>query len=747
MDVDQWEFLGDAGDLQAGTGYTLRNRINDRSLRYGERDWGINLVWDRVVNLANIILRRRAESGPIRFGEPVAIRVHGGGHLRYGERDNGINLVWADSPVFEWAVGGRTPGTAVRARQRVRLVNLAHGDYLTYGERSRGINLRWWADVGGYGSYPPLPMPERFRGRSGEPGQALLQGRAARVSIFHGGVDDELDWHIYLRPDATDRRALFTHLLAHGKGAKSAHGVGGAFLPIVEEDLAEIACEWMVLDGYDNSLFDERFFSADVTRALRLRESAWEYSRRAGADQNVEGASEVADSDLVGARVYVHGPLVNDADHLFKVEIHPVDSVAYALDASRRPVRVPASDPDWPTDNLTWRVAAFSNSSFHRINEADYLKRDRTTTWHLPLPSRIASSGDANLQVLKLGFTNEGRRHSGLDDIRQTSTDTYAFSGVATESAAVVRDPVDGRFKLRVSVRMERPENRWGGMFLADYRIGADAGPAVTAAGPHALDVFVRGRHDHDFVHRFFDGENWSGWINLGGDLAAGPAVTAGGPHPLDVFVRGSGDDLVHRFFDGRQWSGWINLGGDLASAPAVTAGGPHPLDVFVRGRHNDELVHRFFDGREWSGWINLGGDLASAPAVTAGGPHALDVFVRGAGHELVHRFFHNGRWSGWFNLGGDLASAPAVTADGPHSLDVFVRGAGDDLVHRFFDGREWSGWINLGGDLASAPAVTAGGLHPLDVFVRGRHGDELVHRFFDGREWSGWINLGGDLG
>jgi hypothetical protein len=78
------------------------------------------------------------------------------------------------------------------------------------------------------------------------------------------------------------------------------------------------------------------------------------------------------------------------------------------------------------------------------------------------------------------------------------------------------------------------------------------------------------------------------------------------------VFIRGKQNhELVHRFWDGNQWSGWINLGGDLAAGPAVTSGGPHPLDVFVRGEHNDELVHRFFDGNDWSGWINLGGDLA----------------------------------------------------------------------------------------------------------------------------------------
>jgi hypothetical protein len=91
-------------------------------------------------------------------------------------------------------------------------------------------------------------------------------------------------------------------------------------------------------------------------------------------------------------------------------------------------------------------------------------------------------------------------------------------------------------------------------------------GPAVTSKGPHVLDVFVRGRHNHELVHRYWDGQKWSGWINLGGSLAAGPAVTSRAPHLLDVFVRGKdNDELVQRHWDGQKWSGWINLGGDLA--------------------------------------------------------------------------------------------------------------------------------------------------------------------------------------
>ena len=189
MDVDQWELLGTPGEVMPGAGYTLRNRINDRSVRYGEREYGINLVWDRAADLANVTLvRSGADDDPVRFGEPLAVRVRGGGYLRYQEREYGINLVWSDGPVYEWMVGGRHLAGPVRLRQRFRIVNLEHGDYLAYGVRDFGFNLRWWSDVGGYGSYLPLPLPERFRGVSGEAGQAELSGINRRVNVFHGGT-------------------------------------------------------------------------------------------------------------------------------------------------------------------------------------------------------------------------------------------------------------------------------------------------------------------------------------------------------------------------------------------------------------------------------------------------------------------------------------------------------------------------------------------------------------------------------
>ena len=91
---------------------------------------------------------------------------------------------------------------------------------------------------------------------------------------------------------------------------------------------------------------------------------------------------------LSGARVSLQGPFVNDAAHGFRPEIHPLDSIAYALAADGTPIAVSADDSRWPESRLTWRVAVFTNSTFHRIHIADYLEQDRTITWLLELPSK-----------------------------------------------------------------------------------------------------------------------------------------------------------------------------------------------------------------------------------------------------------------------------------------------------------------------------------------------------------------------
>ena len=467
----QWTFVGGQDPLTFDAPATLRNDQVGKSLRFRERENGIELVWDDADDLANVTVRRPlGPAGPVRFGDSLGIEVDGGGFLRYVERDVGINLDWSNSMKDQWEVTGGPIGEEVRAGQRAALLNTAHGDHLVYGERSKGINLRWYADelllnqhVWGY---PPLPIPNRFRGPGREAAQILAKGEARIVTLFHGRVDNELDWHVYVSLSPEDRRDLVGHLRSH------ARGVGG----LTERDLDQLYSELMVLDASREPWLagDDRFFSADVSEAFALPQAAWDYSEEAGEDQS-EALDVTSDSALTtrAALVRLQGCFVNDAAHGFLPEIHPLDSIAFALDGRGRPLTVGADARDWPATLVTWRIGVFTNSTVHRINSADYVEHDRETTWFLDLPRNAIQDrvqGRMTVETTYPGFTNRGRGAEDVDDARPTANDRYEDYGKVEDSAIVVRDPRDNQFRLRVRVRMERPD-RWGGMFLADYTI------------------------------------------------------------------------------------------------------------------------------------------------------------------------------------------------------------------------------------------------------------------------------------
>ena len=61
-------------------------------------------------------------------------------------------------------------------------------------------------------------------------------------------------------------------------------------------------------------------------------------------------------------------------------------------------------------------------------------------------------------------------------------------------------------------------------------------------------------------------GSTWSpDWQNLGGSLASPPVAATWGPNRLDVFAVDTGGGLIHRWWDGELWNDWEDLGGSLA--------------------------------------------------------------------------------------------------------------------------------------------------------------------------------------
>jgi hypothetical protein len=148
--LDEWtiERQIDEDVLTAGNTYELRNTEVGRYVIYGEREYGINLVWSTSSNRDVFFAHVDPPQGaPVLFGEPVAIAVADGGYLKYQARDYGINLVWTDERVEEWELRGGNDGALIPYEgNRFSLYNRVADDYLVYCVRSYGINLRWSED-------------------------------------------------------------------------------------------------------------------------------------------------------------------------------------------------------------------------------------------------------------------------------------------------------------------------------------------------------------------------------------------------------------------------------------------------------------------------------------------------------------------------------------------------------------------------------------------------------------------------
>jgi hypothetical protein len=131
-----------------GSSYVgLRNTFINQFVVYGSRDYGINLVWRSGANPGNVRFIPQF-GGTVRYGAPVAFFVanpNTAKYVRYGSREYGINLVWSTYPVYEWRITGGTPGTPVDLNSAFGLSNDMQ-THVVYCPREYGIDLRWNSD-------------------------------------------------------------------------------------------------------------------------------------------------------------------------------------------------------------------------------------------------------------------------------------------------------------------------------------------------------------------------------------------------------------------------------------------------------------------------------------------------------------------------------------------------------------------------------------------------------------------------
>ena len=88
---------------------------------------------------------------------------------------------------------------------------------------------------------------------------------------------------------------------------------------------------------------------------------------------------------------------------------------------------------------------------------------------------------------------------------------------------------------------------------------------------------------------------------------------------PILIFLRLLVCHLIQRVWDGQGWSGEVDLGGILNASPGACSWGFNRIDVFYPGQ-NVNLLHRAWDGQTWTAEEDLGGRLHSSPAACSWG-------------------------------------------------------------------------------------------------------------------------------
>lgn len=222
---------------------------------------------------------------------------------------------------------------------------------------------------------------------------------------------------------------------------------------------------------------------------------------------------------------------------------------------------------------------------------------------------------------------------------------------------------------------------------------GAPAGitqsPGAAVRGGFNIHLGIRGS-DGQLYHRYWNGNQWSGWEQRGGTLASGPSLVSWDAGRLDGFACGTSQNLIHCSWNvATGWSQWENLSAVLPTqypiqfAPAAVSWNTNRLDVFATRAGDGHLLHCWWDGVRWNGFEDLGGILNAAPAVVTSGMNRLECYGRGTDGQVYQRRWNGTRWDTWQGLGGmALASAPTAVV-GEQGISLFARGTDSALWTR----------------------------------------------------------------
>lgn len=234
-----------------------------------------------------------------------------------------------------------------------------------------------------------------------------------------------------------------------------------------------------------------------------------------------------------------------------------------------------------------------------------------------------------------------------------------------------------------------RTGDRWSDW----YQLGGSlvSNPAAASLGRGSVVVAARLKSGRIGIRRFASGQ-WLPWADVPeppGGAASAPALAAAGPDRLAVFVRGAKNNLWRLAYDGgagRTYAAgdWADEGGEFVGDPSATSSGRNSIDVVVAVASKGLWHWSSSNGK--SAWAAIGCcvDPASSPSIASRSAGSQDLVVRDENGRLQYRSWGKAAWSPWSQLGGLMTSSPAIVATSARRLDIVAVGTDRVLKHRF---------------------------------------------------------------
>jgi hypothetical protein len=355
----------------------------------------------------------------------------------------------------------------------------------------------------------------------------------------------------------------------------------------------------------------------------------------------------------------------------------------------------------------------------------------------------------------------DGTYHDVLGDNNGFVTVTYLWTSGGSSTASAESSPVVqygsqmqvfGRDSSGAAYsRVYTPGSGWSGWNdlggdLADDPVGLEYD--TLTYGPQ-MEVFGRAGSGATYSNVYTSGGSWSGWEDLGGNIVSDPVAIQYGTQMEVYGIAANGSTYSDVYTPGGTWSGWQDIGGNLVGDLSVLVYGTQ-LQVYGRDSSGATYSRVYTPSSGWSGWTDLGGNLTSNPVAIeydtqTSGPQVEVYGIAANGSTYSDVYTPGGTWSGWQDIGGNLVGNPSVLVYGTQ-LQVYGRDSSGATYSRVYTpGSGWSGWTDLGGSLTSDPVAIQYGSQ-VEVYGRAANGSTYSDVYTPGGTWSGWQDLGGNL-